>query len=145
MQNEIIIKNLEDLDRAAGEFLEKTAGHRIIAFFAPMGAGKTTFTAAICRRLGVGDAVCSPTFTIVNEYLATDGQPVYHFDFYRINTPAEAMDIGFYDYIDSGNLCLIEWPENIESLLPEETLAVKISVNSDGSRTVSWSEADTEA
>lgn len=138
MQNEIIIRNLDDLDRAAGEFLEKTAGHKIIAFFAPMGAGKTTFTTALCRRLGVKDAVCSPTFTIVNEYLSSDGEPVYHFDFYRINRAAEALDIGFYDYMDSGNLCLIEWPENIEELLPEETLAVHISVNPDGSRTLSW-------
>lgn len=140
MQNEIIIRNLDDLDRAAGEFLEKTAGHKIIAFFAPMGAGKTTFTTALCRRLGVKDAVCSPTFTIVNEYLSSDGEPVYHFDFYRINRAAEALDIGFYDYMDSGNLCLIEWPENIEELLPEETLAVHISVNPDGSRTLSWSD-----
>ena len=142
MQNEIIIKNLEDLDRAAGEFLEKTADYRIIAFFAPMGAGKTTFTTAICRRLGVGDAVCSPTFTIVNEYRSSSGEPVYHFDFYRINSPSEAMDIGFYDYVDSGNLCLIEWPENIESLLPEETLAVGISVRDDGARVLEWSEPD---
>lgn len=140
MQNEIIIRNLDDLDRAAGEFLEKTAGNKIIAFFAPMGAGKTTFTTALCRRLGVKDAVCSPTFTIVNEYLSSDGEPVYHFDFYRINRAAEALDIGFYDYMDSGNLCLIEWPENIEDLLPEETLAVHISVNPDGSRTLSWSD-----
>lgn len=140
MQNELIIRNLDDLDRAAGEFLEKTVGHKIIAFFAPMGAGKTTFTTALCHRLGVKDAVCSPTFTIVNEYLSSDGEPVYHFDFYRINRAAEALDIGFYDYMDSGNLCLIEWPENIEELLPEETLAVHISVNPDGSRTLSWSD-----
>ena len=140
MQNEIIIRNLDDLDRAAGEFLEKTAGHKVIAFFAPMGAGKTTFTTALCHRLGVKDAVCSPTFTIVNEYLSSEGEPVYHFDFYRINRAAEALDIGFYDYMDSGNLCLIEWPENIEDLLPEETLAVHISVNPDGSRTLSWSD-----
>ena len=142
MRNEIIIKDLADLDRAAGEFLERTKNHRIIAFHAPMGAGKTTFTTALCRRLGVGDAVCSPTFTIVNEYLTASGEPVYHFDFYRINSPSEAMDIGFYDYVDSGNLCLIEWPENIESLLPEETLAVGISVRDDGARLLEWSEPD---
>lgn len=142
MQKEVIIKNLEDLDRAAGEFLEKTAGHMVIAFFAPMGAGKTTFTTAICRRLGVGDAVCSPTFTIVNEYLSSSGEPIYHFDFYRINNTAEAVDIGLFDYLDSGCLCLIEWPENIEGLLPEETLKVYISVNQDGSRTLSWSDTE---
>ncbi len=138
MRNEIIIQDLEGLDKAAGEFLGKIGDSRIIAFFAPMGAGKTTFTTAICRRLGVGDTVCSPTFTIVNEYLTASGEPVYHFDFYRIDNIAEALDIGFYDYIDSGHLCLIEWPENIVSLLPEETLRVNIKVNDDQSRTVSW-------
>lgn len=138
MRNEIIIQDLEGLDKAAGEFLGKIGDSRIIAFFAPMGAGKTTFTTAICRRLGVGDTVCSPTFTIVNEYLTASGEPVYHFDFYRIDNIAEALDIGFYDYIDSGHLCLIEWPENIASLLPEETLRVNIKVNDDQSRTVSW-------
>ena len=138
MKNEIIIQDLEGLDKAAGEFLGKIGDSRIIAFFAPMGAGKTTFTTAICRRLGVGDTVCSPTFTIVNEYLTASGEPVYHFDFYRVDNIAEALDIGFYDYIDSGHLCLIEWPENIASLLPEETLRVNIKVNDDQSRTVSW-------
>lgn len=138
MENRVVIKNLTDIDRAAEEFLEKIGDHRIIAFFAPMGAGKTTFTTALCRRLGVGDSVCSPTFTIVNEYMTGSGDPVYHFDFYRINKVAEALDIGFYDYMDSGNLCLIEWPENIEELLPEETLRVSIKVNEDGSRTLSW-------
>lgn len=138
MENRVVIKDLADIDRAAEEFLEKIGDHRIIAFFAPMGAGKTTFTTALCRRLGVGDSVCSPTFTIVNEYMTGSGDPVYHFDFYRINKVAEALDIGFYDYMDSGSLCLIEWPENIEELLPEETLRVSIKVNEDGSRTLSW-------
>lgn len=138
MRNEIIIQDLEGLDKAAGEFLGKIGDSSIIAFFAPMGAGKTTFTTAICRRLGVGDTVCSPTFTIVNEYLTASGEPVYHFDFYRVDNIAEALDIGFYDYIDSGHLCLIEWPENIASLLPEETLRVNIKVNDDQSRTISW-------
>ena len=138
MENRVVIKDLADIDRAAEEFLEKIGDHRIIAFFAPMGAGKTTFTTALCRRLGVGDSVCSPTFTIVNEYMTGSGDPVYHFDFYRINKVAEALDIGFYDYMDSGSLCLIEWPENIEELLPEETLRVRIDVNEDGSRTLSW-------
>ena len=105
-----------------------------------MGAGKTTFTSAICRRLGVReDAVSSPTFSIVNEYRTSDGESVFHFDFYRIGKLEEAFDIGFYDYIDSGCLCLIEWPENIEAILPEETLMVSIRVNpADNSRIVSW-------
>ena len=76
----------------------------------------------------------------MNEYLTADGEPVYHFDFYRINNAAEALDIGLYDYMDSGCLCLVEWPENVAGLLPEETLAVRISVNPDQSRTLSWEE-----
>ena len=104
-----------------------------------MGAGKTTFTTAICRELGVrGDAVSSPTFAIVNEYRTSGGESVYHFDFYRITREAEALDIGLYDYLDSGALCLMEWPENVEGLLPEETLKVHISVAPDGARTIFW-------
>lgn len=138
MKHEIVIQDIDAVDRAAEDFLREIGEHRLIAFFAPMGAGKTTFTTAICRRLGVTDAVCSPTFTIVNEYLAADGEPVYHFDFYRINRLQEAVDIGLDDYLYSGSLCLMEWPENIGELLPEETLRVSISVNADLSRTVSW-------
>ena len=138
MSNEILIKSLEDLDRAAGEFLQQIGESRLVAFYAPMGAGKTTFITALCNRLGVEDAVCSPTFTIVNEYLSATGDSVYHFDFYRITKPSEALDIGLEDYLYSGSLCLMEWPENVEELLPEETLRVNIRVNDDLSRTVYW-------
>ena len=139
MKHSIKIATLAEIDAAAEEFLKEIEGHKLIAFYAPMGAGKTTFTTAICRILGVAqDAVSSPTFSIVNEYRLPDGEPVFHFDFYRINKISEALDIGFYDYIDSGALCLMEWPENIEDLLPEETLRVYISVSPDGSRTLSW-------
>lgn len=138
MSHEIIINSLEDLDRAAGEFLQQIGENRLVAFYAPMGAGKTTFITALCNRLGVEDAVCSPTFTIVNEYLSATGDSVYHFDFYRISKPSEALDIGLEDYLYSGSLCLMEWPENIEELLPEETLKVRIQVQTDGSRRISW-------
>lgn len=138
MRQEIIIKDINDLDRAAKEFLEKLGDRTLVAFYAPMGSGKTTFTTAICRILGVTDPVGSPTFAIVNEYMRADGDPMYHFDFYRISKPSEAIEIGLYDYLDSGCLCLMEWPENIEGLLPEETLRVEIAVNPDQSRTVSW-------
>ena len=140
MNHEIIIADLKDIDSAAERFLQETRGNRIIAFYAPMGAGKTTFTSAICRRLGVReDAVSSPTFSIVNEYRTSDGESVFHLEYYRIGKLEEAFDIGFYDYIDSGCLCLIEWPENIEAILPEETLMVSIRVNpADNSRIVSW-------
>ena len=139
MRHEITIKNLDDIDRAAKEFLSGIGNNKIIAFYAPMGAGKTTFTTALCRLLGVKeDAVSSPTFAIVNEYRDASGEPLFHFDFYRITKLSEALDIGFYDYVDSGYLCLIEWPENIEDILPEETLKVTIRVNPDESRTLEW-------
>ena len=139
MRNIIHIPNLESIDDAAKEFLKRTEGNSVIAFYAPMGAGKTTFTSALCRALGVrNDAVSSPTFAIVNEYRSAAGEPIYHFDFYRIDNIAEALDIGFYDYVDSGCLCIMEWPENIEEIIPEETLRVRISVSPDGSRVLSW-------
>lgn len=139
MKHEIIIDSLAGIDAAAEEFLKQTKGSTLIAFYAPMGAGKTTFTTAICRALGVdSDAVSSPTFSIVNEYRTRGGESIFHFDFYRLTKIAEALDIGFYDYIDSGCLCLMEWPENIEDIIPEETLKVSIEVQPDGSRKVSW-------
>lgn len=139
MKHSITIENLAAIDAAAHKFLEEIGDNRLIAFYAPMGAGKTTFTTALCRALGVrDDAVSSPTFSIVNEYRTASGESMYHFDFYRINKIAEALDIGFYDYMDSGCLCVMEWPENIEEILPEETLKVFIKVNDDESRELSW-------
>lgn len=139
MKHEIVIRGLDNIGQAAEQFLKEMAGHTIIAFYAPMGAGKTTFTTALCHRLGVSeDAVSSPTFSIVNEYRTSGGDSIYHFDFYRITRVEEAFDIGLYDYLDSGSLCLIEWPENIEQILPEETLKVTITVLPDESRVISW-------
>ncbi len=139
MKHSIAIHGLEQLPAAAEQFLSEIGGNRLIAFYAPMGAGKTTFTTAVCHALGVReDAVSSPTFAILNEYRAASGEPVFHFDFYRINRLTEALDLGLYDYLDSGCLCLMEWPENIEELLPEETLKVHITVQPDGSRNVTW-------
>ena len=139
MKHTITINSLAALPEAAKEFLKVLGDHRLIALHGSMGAGKTTFTTALCRELGVReDAVGSPTFAIVNEYRSAAGEAIYHFDFYRITKPEEALDIGLYDYLDSGALCLMEWAENIEDLLPEETLVVHISVGADGSRTLSW-------
>lgn len=139
MKHRIEIQSLAEVDKAAKEFLKEIGDNTLVAFYAPMGAGKTTFTTAVCKVLGVEeDAISSPTFAIVNEYRARGGEPVFHFDFYRIERPEEALDIGLYDYLDSGYLCLMEWPENIEGLLPEETLRVKISVLDDESRLLEW-------
>ena len=108
---------------------------RVVAFYAPMGAGKTTFIKALCDTLGVRDAINSPTFAIVNEYVgdATD-RLIYHFDFYRIHTLAEALDIGTEDYFESHSWCFIEWPERIEPLLPSDTVRVRIDEQPDGAR-----------
>ncbi|MDE6381717.1 MAG: tRNA (adenosine(37)-N6)-threonylcarbamoyltransferase complex ATPase subunit type 1 TsaE [Muribaculaceae bacterium] len=134
----ITVKSEKDIDRAAREFLEAAGARRHIAFHAPMGAGKTTFTSAICRVLGVTDDVSSPTFSIINEYRDRDNRPVFHFDFYRIDNDAQAFDLGLDEYFDSGALCLMEWPENAEAFLPDDTLHVSIGVLDDGSRIISF-------
>lgn len=125
---------LENIDKAASEFLKELGDRKIVAFYGSMGAGKTTFIKAICDVLGVTDTVNSPTFAIVNEYLAANSESVYHFDFYRIKKIEEAYDFGYEDYFYSGNLCLIEWPELIEELLPEDTVRVKIEEIEGGER-----------
>lgn len=133
--SEIIIHSLEDIKRAASEFVALIGERRIFAFYGHMGAGKTTFIKAICEELGVTDAVSSPTFAIVNEYASTMGS-IYHFDFYRIKRSTEVLDLGFEDYAYSGNLCLMEWPELIEEFLPEETIDVHIEEIEGGKRRV---------
>lgn len=134
----ITIANESETGRAAREFLDALSGRRHVALRAPMGAGKTTLTAAVCRELGVTDDVTSPTFSIINEYVDREGNPVYHFDFYRIDTEAQALDLGLDEYFDSGALCLMEWPENVEAFLPDDTLDVTISVADDGTRTITF-------
>lgn len=131
---EIEIKDIEALPGAAREFLRELGERRVVAFDAPMGAGKTTFISAVCRELGVEDDISSPTFSIVNEYEGNDGELIYHFDCYRIDEEAEALDMGVEDYLSSGCLCLIEWPEIIERFLPDDTVRVSIAERSDGSR-----------
>ena len=163
---EIIIKDIEHIREAAREFI--AAFHDILsndeavkcfAFYAPMGAGKTTFIKAICEELGCEDVITSPTFAIVNEYEVPNSQLsarpkgalsqseaterifnfqlIYHFDLYRIKKTEELYDIGADDYFYSGNLCFIEWPEMAESALPDETIKITITPQPDGSRIVS--------
>lgn len=132
---ELTARRPEDLPETAEAFLKAAGTNRVFAFEAPMGAGKTTFITEVCRRLGVGDDCASPTFSILNEYSTENGSPVYHFDFYRLESPAEAVDMGAEDYFYSGHWCLIEWPGIVAGLLPEDTVTVTISVNPDGSRT----------
>lgn len=130
------IDSINDLPEAADAILEALNGRSIVAFWGEMGAGKTTLIRALCDRLGITDTVTSPTFALVNEYHTETGEPIYHFDFYRINRIEEVFDFGYEEYFYSGNLCLIEWPEKIEGLLPEETLSVRIRITSDESRTI---------
>ena len=132
----IAIDSLGSIDAAAKEFAAALGENRVVAFYGSMGAGKTTFISALCRFFGVDDDVCSPTFTIVNEYRAADGDSIFHFDFYRIEALKEAVDIGFEEYLYSGSLYLIEWPEKIEPLLPDDTLNVKIYALPDDSRII---------
>jgi tRNA threonylcarbamoyladenosine biosynthesis protein TsaE len=134
------ITSLEEIDKVAGDFIqyisESDLQSNIFAFYGKRGAGKTTFIKAICKVLGVKDIVNSPTFTIINEYKSAKGFPIYHFDFYRINRIQEAFDIGTEDYFAGNGLCLIEWPEKIAEILPEDHIKVTISTNEDLSRTV---------
>lgn len=125
---EITIDSLSDLNKVSEMLLEQLGDRNVVAFFAPMGAGKTTLISALLERLGSQDIVTSPTFALVNQYSTADKQCVYHFDFYRINNLAEAFDMGYEEYFYSGDLCLVEWPEKIEQLLPDDTMVVKIEI-----------------
>lgn len=140
MAETIYINNLEEIDSAAQKFIDYASSSplqsNIFAFYGQMGAGKTTFIKAICRALDVTDDVNSPTFTIVNEYRAGKGFPVYHFDFYRINNLAEAYAIGTDEYFGGDGICLIEWPEKIEGMIPDECFKVYISAEESGIRTI---------
>ena len=131
----LTIKNLDQIQETARQFIKLMGDNTVFAFHGDMGAGKTTFIKAVCEELGVDDPVNSPTFAIINEYRsATTGELIYHFDCYRLENEAEAQDIGVEDYFDCGALCFIEWPERIDGLLPDDTVEVEITVNDDDSR-----------
>ncbi len=137
----MIVESENDLEKTAQKILDFSKNQTIWAFYGEMGAGKTTLIKAIAKRLNIEDNVHSPTFSIVNEYASLPNNTnnvlynvVYHFDFYRINSETEVMDIGVDEYFDSKNLCLIEWPQKIPSLLPEKHLKIEISTISQSSR-----------
>lgn len=124
------------LPQVAAELIGRFSEHRLFAFYGQMGAGKTTLIQAICRHLGSSDHVTSPTFAIVNEYTSSAGFPIYHFDFYRIKKLEEVYDLGYEDYFYGGNYCLLEWPGKVESLLPDDLVAVTIETDSDQTRII---------
>ena len=130
----IQIPSLEHIRESARAFIEKMGDHTIFAFYGKMGSGKTTFIKSLCEELGVEDGITSPTFAIVNEYHSPTVGPIYHFDFYRIKKLEEVYDMGYEDYFYSGRLCLIEWPELIEELLPDDAVRVYIEELSEGKR-----------
>ncbi|MDE5419290.1 tRNA (adenosine(37)-N6)-threonylcarbamoyltransferase complex ATPase subunit type 1 TsaE [Labilibaculum sp. DW002] len=130
------INSLEEINAVAKEFLSLVGDKRIFALQGAMGVGKTTFVKAVCEELGVEDTINSPTFAIVNEYHTAKDKLVYHFDFYRIEDVQEAYDFGYEDYFYSQAMCFIEWPEKIESILPQDTVEVLFEEQTDGTRSI---------
>lgn len=132
----LLLFNEQEKQVSALDILQATEPHRVFAFDGPMGAGKTTFIKSLCEQMGTDDVVNSPTFAIVNVY--DIDQPyrgeVYHFDCYRLKDIREAIDFGAEEYLYSGNYCFIEWPEKIETLLPEDTVWIKIVPQENGDR-----------
>lgn len=132
----INVSSLQELPQAAAQLIAFAGNEKVFIFQGDMGAGKTTFIKAICEALGVQEAVTSPTFAIVNEYKIA-GNKIFHFDFYRLKTPTEALDMGAEEYFYSGNYCFIEWPEKIPNMLPLHYVSVSVKVAADGSRQIS--------
>jgi tRNA threonylcarbamoyladenosine biosynthesis protein TsaE len=130
----MVIRSLENIDQIAEKFLSENKESRIFAFYGPMGSGKTTFIKALCKQLQVVDTVNSPTFTIINEYISSNNQKIFHFDFYRITKEEEFYDIGYEDYFYTNDYCFIEWPEIIEQLLPINAVKYKIEEMENGAR-----------
>lgn len=138
LEKGIVLVNAQGIEVTATDILDKCGSARVFAFDGKMGAGKTTFIKCLCEAMGTEDVVNSPTFAIVNVYEVASGEEVYHFDCYRIKDIREAMDFGAEEYLYSGNYCFIEWAEMIEPLLPEDTVWVKIEVEENGERTLSF-------
>ncbi len=133
---QLIINDLSEIKDASVQFAEQIKDKSVFAFYGDMGAGKTTFIKALCEALGVEETVTSPTFAIINEYRGREGKSIYHFDFYRINRLEEVFDFGYEDYFYSGNLCLIEWPQLVESILPQDAVNVYITRDEKGRRII---------
>jgi len=134
--NKFLISSIDKIDQVAAEFVRTYNKPAVFCFYGSMGAGKTTFIQALCRKLDVVDVVNSPSFAIVNEYDTITGDSVYHFDFYRLKEEDEAFDLGYEDYFFSDSYCFVEWPEKIASLLPQKRYDVKVTVLPDDTREI---------
>ena len=134
----IRVFKLNDVDALAKE-LSTRISHPIVLFDGSMGMGKTTLIKALCNRLNVIDTVSSPTFSLINEYKTKDGKSIYHFDCYRLETPEEAYDFGAEEYLDSGSICLIEWAEKIQPLLPQQVHHIKLEYIDQNTRKIEFS------
>lgn len=128
------IDSLSQLDNVAREILEALGGRSVVLFRGGMGAGKTTLISRIVAMLGAEDTVTSPTFALVNQYVGADNCYIYHFDFYRIDSIDEVFDLGYEEYFYSGDLCLVEWPEKIEQLIPDDSMVIRITVGENQER-----------
>ena len=127
--------SLDQIDQAA-DFIDRHISDTIVCFESPMGGGKTTLITALCKKWKVTDSISSPTFSIVNQYNSPSKGMIHHFDFYRLKGPEEALDIGVEEYLDSGDLCLIEWSSRIRSLLPSNPFKIIIDIVNDRSRII---------
>jgi len=142
MEYSYVIHAETDIGRVANEVVPILKEYKVVAFFGNMGVGKTTFIKGVCEVLGVEDSVTSPSFAIVNEYEGNDNQVIFHFDFYRLKDVSEVFDMGYEDYFFSDHICLIEWPEKIASVLPDDRIDAYLSENEDGSRSLKLKTAD---
>jgi tRNA threonylcarbamoyladenosine biosynthesis protein TsaE len=128
--------HIRDIDKAAQWVWQQAAGRKVMAFFAPMGAGKTTLSSAMLQAVGSSDHAASPTFSIINEYVLPDGSTLYHMDWYRLKSEEEAIAAGVEDALYSGHICLVEWPEKAEGLLPDDTARFSIEITSPETRSI---------
>jgi tRNA threonylcarbamoyladenosine biosynthesis protein TsaE len=135
-----VIHKKDELKSVAKSLIPLLKEKPVVAFYGKMGIGKTTLIKVICEELKVINLVTSPTFTLVNEYLTHKGEKIYHFDFYRIIKIEEIYDFGYEEYFYSGHICFIEWPESAETILPDYTLAVRISDEKKGKKTISFAD-----
>ncbi|MBA7526730.1 hypothetical protein ES705_18900 [subsurface metagenome] len=128
----------KDIKRVVKQLLSVIKGQKHFALYGAMGVGKTTLITAICKALGTDDLVSSPTFAIINEYSSQDGEPIFHFDFYRIKDPVELLDIGFHEYCTIDAFCFIEWPNKGEHVIPDDFLKLQLEEQPNGNRVLSF-------